>query len=704
MIMRKTILFVTICLLAIGMAEAQTYTLQDVTLTGTASEGGADVTLQQLRPNNRATGIYEAYVRLQPGTFTFRSNTSEGDVVTLGQGNTTGVLTVGGEPFTVSDEQVVRLRVNISTRAFTMTPVKLYVKGNIAPAGTTIAYVGDGKFEQQVTLDDSGVFLFSDKFIYFAFNDNDQLAVRRLTSDRTRVGMPSEGYQAENIRINGGTYTFTVDMKNLTWNVDAPIDEYKVSAFGSSVCNGQGADGFRGYAYMYGQQLQERYADTTSPYPFYTSGISIGGNNTQNLLDRYDEQQHNFSRYVVIGLSLGNEGIHESGNKQQTLNQFSTNLQRIVSKIKDEGKVPVVMNSYTRGDFTLTDYNYVRQMNMQIHEWDVASVNTLGAIDDGTGKWATGYQLDNAHPTTAGHREFFYAIPPSLFDALKGGKAQPVRNTNAEMVLSGGHVITFRGEGTVHPFTLSVRFKGNAAGRVFAFRQTIAGRQSSVSINNTGHALFTYANGTTLASEAAVASDTWHTVTVTHYFAQGRLLFYLDKTCVGEISTRVNAIRDVIVGDGNADVSRTVGEVFFWRAGMNADEIAAVVDGKLLKSSLEVYVPTVSATSLDNLAMSLNSVSYADHEPDESAGESTVLSSPFEGTTIEAGQEFYLYNVETGMWLQENNRFSSDWNTHGELGDTGFDVAQRSDDERFCNLSFLIRGNEFSHEDTRRSH
>ena len=310
MIMRKTILFVTICLLAIGMAEAQTYTLQDVTLTGTASEGGADVTLQQLRPNNRATGIYEAYVRLQPGTFTFRSNTSEGDVVTLGQGNTTGVLTVGGEPFTVSDEQVVRLRVNISTRAFTMTPVKLYVKGNIAPAGTTIAYVGDGKFEQQVTLDDSGVFLFSDKFIYFAFNDNDQLAVRRLTSDRTRVGMPSEGYQAENIRINGGTYTFTVDMKNLTWNVDAPIDEYKVSAFGSSVCNGQGADGFRGYAYMYGQQLQERYADTTSPYPFYTSGISIGGNNTQNLLDRYDEQQHNFSRYVVIGLSLGNEGIH----------------------------------------------------------------------------------------------------------------------------------------------------------------------------------------------------------------------------------------------------------------------------------------------------------------------------------------------------------------------------------------------------------
>ena len=37
-------------------------------------------------------------------------------------------------------------------------------------------------------------------------------------------------------------------------------------------------------------------------------------------------------------------------------------------------------------------YSYVKQMNLLIHQWDVASVNTLGAIDDGTGKWATGYQ------------------------------------------------------------------------------------------------------------------------------------------------------------------------------------------------------------------------------------------------------------------------------------------------------------------------
>ena len=46
----------------------------------------------------------------------------------------------------------------------------------------------------------------------------------------------------------------------------------------------------------------------------------------------------------------------------------------------------------------------------------------------------------------------------------------------------------------------------------------------------------------------------------------------------------------------------------------------------------------------------------------------------FAGVDVQEGDEFYLYNVESGLWLQDNNRFTADWNTHGELGTTGFDV------------------------------
>ena len=55
----------------------------------------------------------------------------------------------------------------------------------------------------------------------------------------------------------------------------------------------------------------------------------------------------------------------------------------------------------------------------------------------------------------------------------------------------------------------------------------------------------------------------------------------------------------------------------------------------------------------------------------------TSLTSPYVGTSVQEGS-VYLYNVESGMWLQNNNRFNSDltlqcWTTRGELGDRGLD-------------------------------
>ncbi len=469
---------------------------------------------------------------------------------------------------------------------------EVYLKGNIVPEGSVmLENVGGQQWQSVITLDDQKVFLFSDKYVYF--------------------DCPSQNYRTNNISINGGTYTVAFNLSTRQWSFQAPTDEYRISAFGSSVCNGQGATGNKGYAYLYGEQLQERYQNGTSTSPFYTSGVSIGGNTTQNLLDRYDELTRNYSRYVIIGLSMGNEGIHESTNKQQTLNQFSNNMQRIIAKVRQDGMVPVVMNNYTRGDFTLDDYAYIKKMNLLIHEWDVASVNTLGAIDDGAGHWASGYQQDNAHPTTNGHREFFYAMTPSLFDALSSGKAQPVRDMSSQMTLSQGSLIAFRGEATVHPFTISLRVKGNDVGRLLNFKLTVGTRQGSVDVDADGHVVYTNPSGRTIATDATLTADEWHTVTLTHYFAQGRTLLYLDAApATTEMRERLSSIADVTIGDATPTTTRQLSELFFWRAALSPDEVAAVSDGRLLKSSLELYVPCASPTSLNNLAMSLNTVSF----------------------------------------------------------------------------------------------
>lgn len=466
------------------------------------------------------------------------------------------------------------------------------LRGNIVPNGKiTIAAVGDNKYQQEVTLDDSSIFLFSDKYVYFE--------------------CPEQGYRSDNIRINGGTYTATFNLTTKQWSFEAPIDEYRISAFGSSVCNGQGASGNKGYAYLYGQQLQERYNSNVTENPFYVSGISIGGNTTQNLLDRYAEMTRDHARYVIIGLSMGNEGIHESGNKQQTLNQFSTNMQTLIRKMKADGKIPVVMNNYTRGDFTAEDYSYIKKMNLLIHEWDVSSVNTLGAIDDGAGHWASGYQQDNAHPTTNGHKEFFYAMPPSLFDAIASGKAQPKRNMQQEMTLADGAAITFQGEEMVHPFTISVRIKGGQAGNIFSYLLRSGSRKASVSVDTEGHVVYTNTTNKTLTSEQTLSDDLWHTVTLTHYYAQGRTLLYVDTNEVGELRERINSIGQVTVGSvDDTSVARQLAEIFYYRAAFSPDEVQKLVTGGMLKSSLEIYVPTAGADQLDNLAMTLNTVQY----------------------------------------------------------------------------------------------
>jgi len=52
--------------------------------------------------------------------------------------------------------------------------------------------------------------------------------------------------------------------------------------------------------------------------------------------------------------------------------------------------------------------------------------------------------------------------------------------------------------------------------------------------------------------------------------------------------------------------------------------------------------------------------------------------SPYVGITIEQAvgrSDLYLYNVESGYWLQENNRNTGWWNTRGNLDAYGFDVA-----------------------------
>ena len=582
-----------------GTRPEEPLEFSSLSLSGNAE----DVTFKSLGGN-----LYEAFARLEAGTFSL-SGTADGETINLSDNGDGSFAIEGSTPFSITQNCVARITVNTGDKTVTVLPVTMNVRGNIGAGNPAIPYKGDGIFEGEVTLPETASQQWVDKTMYFALNNDDAFAIKRLQGGATRyvLGEVEKGQSVENIYQNSGTYTITVNMKDMVYDIAAPIDENRISVFGSSVANGQGATDYKGYRYLYGQQLIARYNEGRSENPFYTTNVSIGGNTTVNLLNRYDDLIRDFGRYVIFGLSLGNEGIHGASNQQSVFNQWRDNMLTLINKVKADGKIPMVMNNYTRGDYNNDDYYYVKQLNLLIHEWDVASTNVLGSIDKGNGQWADGYVSDTYHQNTAGHAEFMYAMVPSLFDAIKAGKVQPVRDQSKNMTIEAGKRIYFEPEETVHPFTITVRIKGTE-GQVVSLAQAVSLEEAIVRVNEDGTVTYTAPSGSTITSTTTINDGNWHYVTLTSYFAQRRTILYVDKTKAGEIGERLSKIEVAYVGDDNN--SREVSELFFWRSGMTPEEIIAVCNGKMLKSSLEIYAPLGGVFAMDNLAQSTNRLRY----------------------------------------------------------------------------------------------
>ena len=391
------------------------------------------------------------------------------------------------------------------------------------------------------------------------------------------------------------------------------VDTCRISVFGSSVAHGTGATDDHGYAWLYGQLLKQRKKDGISPWPFTISDISIGGNTTAHLLARYNDLVFDLGRYVVFGLSLGNEGIHNSSRQQAIFEQWRDNMLRLIDMARKDGKVPVVMNNYGRADFNAKDYGYVRQLNLLIHEWDLPSVNLLGTVDDGQGHWPAGYENDPYHPNTAGHKEMMYAIPPSLFDALANGKPVPIRDSSKELTLSRGNTIALTPEPLVHSFAVSVVLRGSDRGRILTLSGN--GRKAWIGVNRDHKVYYRSSMGDSLVCPIPLEDKARHTVTLSHRYAQKRTLFIMDMDKL-EIDERLR-LENIVVGDAtNRGTKRHFSELFFWRSALNTDETMALAKGSMLRSSLEVYVPLDDERrdSLTNLAQTMNSVRFVRYQ------------------------------------------------------------------------------------------
>lgn len=558
-------------------------------MKGTAVEGG-EVAMTLRAPESKTEGTsFEAFCRItNGGSLSFE--TPEGTKLS----ETVCALTDG----------IYRIVYNTTAKSFTSLAItRAGIVGNVTTAGwnaagVALTYRGNGVWRDTLDLvaytgsdAERGQFCFNSSWDYTVKARNGVEGIVGFTPDQEDCG-----YGVEDIPMRHGRKDITLDMRNFTYSIEClEVADNKITFFGSSVCNGQGAEEVsnvkHGYAWQFGQLLAARHqADNTLPEYEY-SNTSINGNNTVNLLARYKGHMYgDCGTYVAIGLGLGNEGIHGAANQQAIYDQWKTNMLRLVELGEDEGKVMIASNNYTRGDYTAADYTYVKKMNLEMHEWDIPTINLLGAVDNckGDGQWADGYQNgdDIYHPNHTGHTEMMHTIVPSLFDALAAGKAKPVRQTGDGVALAGKQKIEFAPEDEVHSFTLAFRVAN------------IGNMKLSLELKE----------GTAPAQPANLPADAnWHTIVISHYYAAGKTYIYLDG--VQQNVSDGKMILDQLTISGACAIS----DLHFWRAGMNADEVAAWQAGKMLCSSLELYCPLNDGNTA-NLAQSTNVVKFVSDE------------------------------------------------------------------------------------------
>ncbi len=366
-----------------------------------------------------------------------------------------------------------------------------------------------------------------------------------------------------------------------------------IAVFGSSVAKGSGdTTGNGGYTGMMRDTLRNR--------GWTVVNVSRGGDNTLKIMPRFDSDLLPVNaEYVIIGLSLGNEGIasDEELTRKRIFEQYRSNLLRLIGMCRDAGMNPIVVNCYSREDFGPEQYKAVKDMNLLIHTWDVPSINVMGAIDNGKGNWAAGYMQDKAHPNLAGHREFYFAIVPTLFDAMEMGKPVPVKIRSSSCLQVKAKVADkplsyLPGRDSLHSFTVSMKVRCTDNGLLAAINS--GSQTTSVSFLD-GKISYRSSRATELTSDTSSENKGWQYLVLTHSYARHETFFYVNGNPVGSVSEFLQPDEIILGGSGpegsappfTADYK----DILIYRSSLNPDEVRALYHDQLLQSSLEIYAP-----------------------------------------------------------------------------------------------------------------
>lgn len=371
----------------------------------------------------------------------------------------------------------------------------------------------------------------------------------------------------------------------------------RIAVFGSSVANGSGdTTGAGGYAGLLKEHL--------GPQGWEVINVSKGGDNTSKILSRFEDQLLPLKPdIVVIGLSLGNEGINNPTElgRARIFEKFRSGILHLIRLCNENHFIPVVVNCYARNDFGQEQYEATKKMNLVINTWDVASINVLGTIDNGNGQWAEGFYHDRSHPNFAGHREMFHAFVPGLFDALKAGKPNPEPVAQEHSIqLNPGSILVYRPDEPLWSFSVSYKVKPGKNGLL----SRLAGKNSSMTVRFQDGKIGFYDEKMLIAGADTLSeSKGWQYIVITYSHSRHFFSFYLNSKLLGTLQSEITP-GEIILGNDEPvnssipDSGPFYKDLLIYRSSLNQDEVTALYQHQLLQSSLDIYAPLNDSTLL----------------------------------------------------------------------------------------------------------
>ena len=376
----------------------------------------------------------------------------------------------------------------------------------------------------------------------------------------------------------------------------------KLVVYGSSVARGAGAKNSYGWAAMLKDALEKRGG-------WSVVNKSIGGDNTTKLLGRFKtDLLPEKPDVVVIGLSLANEGLRGS-EPESIYKKYRRNMRKLVQLCHKNHIIPVITNCYPNGSYTDAQYSYIKNFNTELSRWNVASIDFLGATDNGFGRWNKGSWKDNGHPNDIGHREMFYSIPLSMFDFLIDQNYKLLASGKGWLHCNSGGksaVLEYKPEYPPHSFSISFNFLCPILPKQDS---VIAGVDNNLLIlSRRGKMIYQTKDGKKAVSKKCIKANQSITVGVCHDYLENTTRLYLNGKLEGSIKESLSPSIFYLGGSENKGTCVSQYRNFLlYRSCLRGDQLSELVAEKISHSSLELYSPlTDSALSkkyfLENLA------------------------------------------------------------------------------------------------------